>query len=370
MIKHQGILMFLAVFLALPGIISAETVVRTGESVSIGSDQVVESDFYAAGKSVVHSGDVKGDMYAAGASVTVNGPIGSDLTVIGGTTHIHSDVQDDVRLLSGEAVIAGKVVGDVFVMGGVLKVLSSASIEGNIFFYGGEAEISGPVKGSIMGTAESFRIDSTVDGGIDVIASRSLVLGDRASIGGDISYQSVSEITRAQQAVVVGEVVRNSAGAAPDQTGKFSIIPVFILIFATLCLFLFFKEGLGVLVNNILTLPSRAALIGLGTFFAGPPAAILMILTVLGSLIGVTFLLGLIVLYLLTLPIMVIVLGGLVMRLSLKDNSLTLVTVGAGLISFVLLLLIPIAGPLLLLGVFIVTLGGLVYQGYRVSFAK
>jgi len=370
MIKYQGFLIFVAIFLAAPAVSLAETVVRTGDSVSIGSDQIVESDFYAAGKSVIHSGEVKGDMYAAAASVTVNGPVGSDLTVIGGTTHIHSDIQDDVRIVSGEAVIAGKVVGDVFVIGGVLKVLSSASIEGSVFFYGGEAEISGPVKGSIMGTAESFRIDSAVEGGIDVIASRALVLGDRASITGDIRYQSVTEITRAQQAVVVGEVVRNSGGVTPTDNDKFSLVPLFVLAFASLCLFLFFKDGLRVLVDNNLTLPSRAALIGLGTFFAGPPAAILMILTVLGSLIGFTLFLGLIVVYLITLPIMVIVIGGLVMRLALKDNTMSLITVMAGLIALVLLLLIPIAGPLLLLVAFVLTLGGLVYQAYRALFTK
>ena len=206
--------------MSIPLITLAETVVRTGESVAIGNDQVVENDFYAAGQSIVHSGEVKGDMYAAGASVTVNGPIGADLTILGGTAQVHSEIKDDVRIIAGDTVIGGKVVGDVFVIGGVLKVLSSASIDGDVFFYGGEAEISGPVKGSVMGTAEAFRIDAQIDGNVDVIASRALVLGDRASVSGNVSYQSVGEINRAQQAVVVGEVVRNSTTSATTSHSK------------------------------------------------------------------------------------------------------------------------------------------------------
>lgn len=370
MIKNSFQLIFLALFLAIPVVSLAETVVRTGESVSIESDQVVESDFYAAGKSVMHSGEVVGDMYAVGASVTINGPIGGDLTVLGGAININSDVADDVRLISGEAIISGKVTGDVFVMGGVLKVLSSASVDGNVYFYGGEAEISGPVKGSVMGTAESFRIDSRIEGGVDVVASRSLVLGDRASVDGDISYQSIAEITRAQQAVVGGEVIRNTAPSVAEKSSNFNILPAFVLIFATLCLFLFFKESLGKLVDDILTQPARATLIGLATFFAGPPAAVLMILTVLGSLVGLVTLFGLFVLYLIAFPVMIMVLGGLTMRLTMKDNDLTLVTVAVGLVAFVLLTMIPVAGPIILLGAFILTLGGLAYQGYKILFIK
>lgn len=370
MIKNSYSLIFLALFLAIPMVSLAETVVRTGESVSIESDQVVESDFYAAGKSVMHSGEVKGDMYAVGASVTINGPIGGDLTLFGGAINVNSDVADDVRLISGESIISGNVKGDVFVMGGILKVLSSASIDGNVYFYGGEAEISGPVKGSVMGTAESFRVDSRIDGGVDVVASRGLVLGDRASVEGDIRYQSITEITRAQQAVVNGEVIRNTANSATEKSSNFNVVPAFILIFATLCLFLFFKDGIGKLINDILNLPARATLIGLATFFAGPPAAILMIITVLGSLVGFMLLFGLIVVYLVTLPIMVMVLGGLTMRLTMKDNDLSLITVVVGFVTFAILVMVPVVGPILILGTFILTLGGLAYQGYRTLFLK
>src|SRR5690606_8417442 len=198
-----------ALLLIFPLLASAETVVRAGHSVSIGASQIVETDFYAAGTSVTHSGQVREDLYAAAGSVTVNGPVGKDLTVIGGTVQVHAPVGDDVRIVGGDVVIAGTVGGDVFVIGGMLRVLSSATVAGNVYFYGGEAEIDGPVAGSVMGRAESFTINSAI-GGMDVYAV-GVELADRASVRGDINYSAVSEITRAPGATVEGQVIRGAA---------------------------------------------------------------------------------------------------------------------------------------------------------------
>src|SRR5680860_1466974 len=76
-----------------PVLVSAETVLRAGESVSISADQTVEEDFYALGGTVSMSGVIVGDMYSMGGGVTVNGSISEDLSVAGGSVQVHGPVE-------------------------------------------------------------------------------------------------------------------------------------------------------------------------------------------------------------------------------------------------------------------------------------
>ena len=236
----------LIVCAVLPLSVHAETVVRVAESVSIVADQTVEEDFYAAGGIVTMSGDIKGDMYAAGGSVTTNGTIAADLSALGGTVQVHGPVADDVRIVGGDVKIAEDVGGDVFVFSGTLTILSSATITGNVYFYGGEAEINGAVEGSIFGAADRIRVDSAVGGDIDVTASRALILGNRAAVAGDIRYASLGRLERAQNAVVEGEIIEREQ--IVDETAGFgigSIVVSFVIhAFALLTLFIAFRTEL------------------------------------------------------------------------------------------------------------------------------
>ena len=53
-----------ALFTILPFIALAETVVRTGDSVSVEKDQRIEGDFYTAGSILNISGEINGDLSA------------------------------------------------------------------------------------------------------------------------------------------------------------------------------------------------------------------------------------------------------------------------------------------------------------------
>lgn len=300
---------------ALPTASSAETVLRTGNSVSVETDQVVENDFYAAGSGVSMSGEVKGDMYATGGSVTTNGSIEADLSVLSGTVQVHGDVGDDVRIVAGEVVIADHVGGDVFVIASTLKILSSATIDGDVFFYGNDAEISGPVAGSVMGTSNSLRIDSTVGKNVDVVVAQSFTLGDRASVSGNVSYESISDVTRAQNAVVQGEVVKNSHQVVTNPVNfRWTLVPFLVILFTTLCLYLFFRKPLVTLMATINAEPARAGLIGLGMLLVAPVVSLLLTVTVLGSIVGVVGFLTLAIMYLVSLSLLAVLTGSLVSR--------------------------------------------------------
>ena len=356
---------FIGVLVSLPFFAGAETVLRTGEKIFVEVDQIVDGDFYALGGTISVSGTIKGDIYAIGGTVTLNGDIEGDVMLVSGTSQIHASVADDVRILGGEVTIAEHVGGDVFVIGGVLHVLSTASIDGDIFFFGGEGEINGVIGGSIMGTSEFLRIDAPVAGNVDVRTSRGLTLGSRADIGGDVRYASVSEITRSPDAVVVGEVVRNSVSETDALNFRKLLIPFFMLLFAVLSLYLLFKKELQILSDNAIKSYGRNGLIGLGTVILAPIAAILLMVTVLGFLVGLMGLFFLAFLYVISFVLSSVVIGGVLRKLLTKSSQLSLVWIIAGVVVLHILLVIPLIGPFFVLAVFVITLGTLVHSLYK-----
>jgi len=327
--------------LLTPSIVSAETVVRTGNSVSIAVNQVVENDFYASAGSITHSGEIREDMYVMAGSVTVNGPVGQDLTAVGGTVQVNSAIGDDLRVVGGEVVISERIDGDVFVFGGLLKILSSAEIQGNVYFYGGEAEIEGKINGSVMGRAEAFNILGSV-GALDVSAVR-VALGDKANVEGDLRYASMREIERATGAVVEGEILKGEMAVKEDR-GNTSLVFVLSWVFSILCVFLVFRSRFGELLGDIKHDTVRVGLIGLATLFVAPILSFILLATVLGSWLGVLALLITIILFILSLIILPIILGGWIMSYFTKTKRIDLLGVFLGLFALIFLSYLPVVG--------------------------
>lgn len=364
--KIQEIAMLLLLTLAFaPVSASAETVLRVGDSVRIASDERVEEDFYAAGGSVAVSGEVVGDVYAAGGSVTANGAISEDLTAIGGTVDVHAPVEDDVRVIGGDVTIAESVKGDVFVLGGSLTILSSATIEGDVFFYGGEAVVAGDVAGSVVGGAQRFRIDAAVGENVDVSSSRPLVLGDRASVSGDVRYQSFGELSRAQNAVVEGDIVHNEP-ATEEGSGAGAAVMAFIIhLFAALCVYLFAKRELSALMQNTIANYGRSSVVGLSIFFLMPVVIVLLMVTLIGGFLGVMGLFAFLTLLALALALVPIFLGALISKFAVKTTHVDLVWIIVGALVAHAALQIPFIGPLAVFATFLLVLGGLVWRCYR-----
>lgn len=357
--------MLLAIVLT-PIISKAETVVRTGESVSVSANQVVENDFYGYGGTITHSGEIKEDAYAVAGSVTVNGQVGVDLTAVAGSVQVHAPVGDDVRLVAGETVIASEVNGDLFVMGGLLKVLSSAKVNGNIYFYGGEADIEGEVTGSVMGWAEKFTVNSRVGGGINTTGA--LTLGDNAVIGGDVIYKSNSELDRAQGASVSGNVSRSDVsdnGVGQDNRNEAPIFMLVIWSFTALCVYLFFRNNIDGFVRGSKPDLVKSGLIGLLAVLLLPVLSIILMVTVLGIWFGLLLLLSWLLLLLISLLMLPIFAGHYLFTIFKANRRLDWLTVIVGVLALALLMYLPFLGGAIIFLATLIVAGYLALSFYR-----
>lgn len=362
--KITTLTLLAAVFVVLPLFTNAETVVRTGESVSIASGQVVEQDFYTYGGTVTHSGEVTGDMYAVTGSATINGPIGADLTILGGSVQIHSSIGDDLRVVGGETVLAGEVEGDVFVIGGLLKVLSSATVNGNVYFYGGELETEGVIEGSLLGYADKFLINGAVNNGVDVTGV--VELGDRAGVKEGITYSSVREIKRAQNADVEGDINKVTTSSTETEKSDWWVTPMIIWSFTTLGSYLFLRKNLEVLVRRMRKNAAKSGLVGLVVIALAPVLSFILMATVLGLWFGVLSFLAWTALLIIAWILLPMFVGYYIYKIFKRERSLDLLVVVTGLVVCAVLMMIPRPGGLLLFIGVIMVVGHLCLSLYKV----
>lgn len=93
--------------------------IRSGDSIRVGSGEVIDDDLILFGNSIVINGTVNGDLVAFGNDITLNGTVNGS-AVMGGQN----------------MKVSGKVSGTLYGGGGALELTSNAVIERNVMFGG------------------------------------------------------------------------------------------------------------------------------------------------------------------------------------------------------------------------------------------
>jgi cytoskeletal protein CcmA (bactofilin family) len=348
----------------LPHTLLASTIVRSGETVAVAADQVVEGDFYGVGGTIAVSGEVTEDIFLAGGTVTMNGATAADLLVLGGTVDVHGTIADDIRIVGGTVIIAGTVSGNVAVIASELKILSTATIGGDVLFFGGRAEISGEVSGDVLGTSEALRIDTAIAGDVDV-TTRTLTLGERAVVEGNVSYLSALDLVRAQAAQVKGSIVRNSEEPVPDDTLRSTVMLFLVIVFAALVVQLLLTSFTTGVVTHTNERLARALLIGFSTFFLAPLVAAILLVSTLGSVIGATLFFFYLCALMVSVALVGVVTGSYTLKLVQYSGVTPVISAILGVAVVMALMFVPIVGPLVVLTLWMITLGGVVEHVYR-----
>lgn len=352
--------------------VSANTVVRSGDTVTMTENQSIEGSFYAVGGTVALSGKIEGDAVVIGGNVSINGEVSEDLAVLAGTVNVQGPIDQDVRIVAGQVTISDTVNGNLVVVAGKLNILSGAKITGDLLFYGDDATIQGSVDGKILGSAQTIRIDSAVKGGVD-IKSGSLVVGELARIGGDLKYSSNQEAVRAPGAEITGKVIKSSdTGAVDNNTSntfaKKTIAIMFLVsLFATLALYLVFRRLIEKFGRNVGTNFLLEAVTGFFVLTLAPLVILLLTISMLGAVVGVIVLFVYLLLLALTLPLMAVTAGRMSQKLmkDLEPISIQYLVLGAVVVNIILI--VPILGGIIFLGFYLLTLGNLVICLFKVS---
>lgn len=355
-----------AVACLFPVASDASTVFRSDETINVGTDQLVEGNFYTIGGTIGISGEVQGDWLSIGNSVTGNGTFTEDVHAVGRSVQLHGSTTDDVRIVALEATIAGEVGGDVVVVANSVEIMSSANITGDLLVYANEVEINGPVGGDVLGRANSLRVDSSVGGGLDVTVEQ-LTLGSRADVGGAIAYASNNPLDRAQDAVVAGDITQTEIAidTSVQSTVERILMPFLAVTFAVLVAYLLLPKSLLRIVTYTKRRLSLTVLLGFVIALGSPFIVLIFLFSGIGVIIG----LFLLALYLLAILAGVIaagpLLGSYVGQWLLGRQQIDIITIGIGVTLLHAVLLVPVVGLGLYVALVFAGTGGAVMLLYQ-----
>ena len=165
--------------------------VRRGDIVTVASEEVIDSDLYVAGGTIIIDGTINGDLIAAGKIIRVNGPVNGSIIAIGGTVDINGEVTHAVRIIGETLNISGTIGRDLLVAGDDVSLASTAEIGSDLLLGAGTALIDGLIKGDINSGVDNLIIASTasIQGKLTYISENEANIQSGAQIRGTITHK-------------------------------------------------------------------------------------------------------------------------------------------------------------------------------------
>lgn len=321
----------------------------TEKNVVLPRDQVIDSDYFAAGKSVTLSGSVKGDAYLAAGTIDFEGTVDGDLIAAGGVVNIRGTVLNDLRLSGGQIIISGVIKGNVTVAGGSITVTDSARINGSIVSAGGNINLFGPIgKNAVIG-AGNLTIGDRVDGDVSAGVGE-IKLTSNASITGDLLYYSKTKAQIQQGAEVGGKIshkIPPEVGPPTEILGAGIVLYLIFEVLSALVVGLILLRFYPNFVDKIVDIIQVKSLNSLGVGFLGaiaiPVIFLILMITIIGIPLGVVIILSYCIYLYLTKIFISLFVGRSILKYfgtSLRSGWALLI----GLVIYVLLTAIPLIG--------------------------
>jgi len=165
--------------------------VRSGDIITVASGEVIDSDLYVAGGTIIIDGTINGDLIAAGKIIRVNGPVNGSIIAIGGTVDINGEVTHAVRIIGETLNISGTIGRDLLVAGDDVSLASTAEIGSDLLLGAGTALIDGLIKGDINSGVDNLIIASTasIQGKLTYISENEANIQSGAQIRGTITHK-------------------------------------------------------------------------------------------------------------------------------------------------------------------------------------
>ena len=197
--------------LAAPGGQSDSLAARaSADVVLVREGEVVDEDLYAGGNTITIEGVVEGDLVAwAFDRLVIDGTVEGDVIAYASSASINGTVGGSVRLVSPTARVGGSVGGDLFVIG--WDVSASGEVGRDVLAWVNSLRTAGSIGRDIEGQMlGSVHVGGEVGRDVQVTVASLELTGD-ARVGQDVIYQARSDATIDAEAEVAGAVTRRAA---------------------------------------------------------------------------------------------------------------------------------------------------------------
>ncbi|MDD2920660.1 MAG: hypothetical protein PHQ36_00080 [Anaerolineales bacterium] len=141
---------------------------RTGETIIIKADEVINDDVYVSANTFTLEGTIKGDLVVVGSVITINGTVEGDLIAAGQSVVINGAVGDDARIAGAILQLGDKAkIGDDLVSAGAsLEAKDGSSVGGELVVGAGQALLAGDVTGDVLAGTGSLDLRGQFGGDV------------------------------------------------------------------------------------------------------------------------------------------------------------------------------------------------------------
>jgi cytoskeletal protein CcmA (bactofilin family) len=219
-----AVIFFFVFLLALP--LGAKAfAVKTGDSVYIPEDEIIEGDLYSAATNITVDGVVKGDIICAGQTIDIKGEVDGDIICAGQSVNINGKIGGNVRVIGNSVNLGGSIARNINAFGASIILDKNAEVGWSMFFAGATMEMRGKVGGDLYGAGPKITIAGEIGKDVrirlkDRIRAEKkgityenknelLTVSEGAKIGGNLTYTGNNEAVIFDKASVAGEIKHN-----------------------------------------------------------------------------------------------------------------------------------------------------------------
>ncbi len=335
--------MFLAVAgVAMMPIAASAATLASGQQYVLPVQQQVGDNLYVAAGTATISGDALQDVFVAGGTISLTGSVGGDVAIFGGTIQLLGPIAGDVRVVGGTVTANERISGDLMVAGGTVHLLSGTEVQGDLIVAAGQVIVDGMVDGSVRMVGGQLTINGTVGGDVSARADKEIIMGTSATVGGSISYVGTRKSGAGAKKAAVAFPVSMLLAATALITGMKMLA---FLGLGVLLIWVWRRQSL-----ELLAQANGAFWPSLGRGFAYailvPIAAILLLISFVGSLAGIILILIYIIAWIFASVMAGMFLGSWIARIVQKRPAMRLTWWSGlgGIILLGLLSLVPVIG--------------------------
>jgi cytoskeletal protein CcmA (bactofilin family) len=330
-------------------------VVKSGQSVEIPEDKIIDDDLLAFARSVNIEGKVMGDVYAFAQEINITGEV--DGSIFSGAANVDINVKsvNTIWAAGGEINLSGIIEKNVMLFGGGLSVGENTRIGRDIRAYGGRFLVEGDIGGIIKGGVGEFVMAGT-SGDVNIKADKIKIKSD-ATISGDLVVISEEEPMVEEGAIITGET-KLKKQEKEEESFFLAIAPAiafFISFVKVVCfiariivgiiLIALSKSFVRRIMDTLINQPWKSLGIGFLGLIVIPVAAVILFIVLIGFPFGVFVIYVYTILFYLSSIFVSYVVGEKIIQLFKKKGEISLyLSFIVGIVALFILGLIPVLG--------------------------
>ena len=283
----------------------------------IADGQTVAEETWLSAEQTAISGTVSADLHVATKTAELAGIFQEDVWCIGETILAPGVFQNGARLVSKTVLIQGTVNGPLIAIGNTVKIDREAILDNGLFCAGENVIVEGDITGPVRVLAQNITLGGQITGDASLTAQEIVVLPGTV-INGDLTYSAPEDLVLPASVVLNGTLSRSFEIQAPQKLLKDNLPAHVMFALAALTTGLvfagLFPRYTGTAVHTLKNSTGLCSLIGFASLVMVPMAAFLMLITFIGSPLGILVLLFYGILLYLSKVVVAFWIGLLIMR--------------------------------------------------------